>query len=234
MSRHTFTVATYNVHSFVDSFGRPCRDRTLEVIRTLSADIIALQEVRAADEQDLHDINQAADQLGYEAVFGTTVYHHKQHHYGNMLLVREPVLHLKRHQLSVPGREPRGAIEIECRVAHENWRIIATHLGLSRAERDQQFDQLVKRVQQPAEGHTLVMGDLNEWWPFSRGLTALQQCTSRLPQPRSFPACLPLLPLDRILVSAPQRVRRIRALYTWRSCCASDHLPLLAEIALAG
>ena len=51
--------------------------------------------------------------------------------YGNALLTRLPVLSMRRVEISVLGREPRGVVEADLSVRGRTVRVIATHLGLT-------------------------------------------------------------------------------------------------------
>ena len=74
------------------------------------------------------------------------------------------------------------------------------------------------------------MGDFNEWWPCSRALAALRR-HAELPQHRpDFPSWLPVLPLDRIALSACRLQGGIERHLTPLSRRASDHLPIFADL----
>ncbi|MEJ2589751.1 MAG: hypothetical protein P8165_19660 [Deltaproteobacteria bacterium] len=90
----------------------------------------------------------------------------KDTHFGNVLLTHYPVHHIHRLDLSVKGREPRGAIMASVEVARLPIRVIATHLGLKRDERRHQVRQILNELRSDDPGVTLLLGDLNEWDPF--------------------------------------------------------------------
>ena len=55
-------------------------------------------------------------------------------HYGNALLTSRPVGDIRRLDLSVPGREPRGALDVTIAVRRgKTVRVVVTHLGLIRS-----------------------------------------------------------------------------------------------------
>jgi endonuclease/exonuclease/phosphatase family metal-dependent hydrolase len=90
---------------------------------------------------------------------------------------------------------------------------------------------LFRRAARP----TVLMGDLNEWRPWgglalSEGVLGMRLAG---PAPATFPAVRPLLPLDRILASAPAKVRGTRVIDTPGILAASDHRPIAAEIVFA-
>ncbi len=55
-------------------------------------------------------------------------------HYGNVLLVRSKVLDVRRIDLSVPGRDPRGALDVDLVLDGACVRVVTTHFGLTMAE----------------------------------------------------------------------------------------------------
>jgi len=106
------TLATYNIHACVGGDGRFQPDRTVEVLREMSADLVALQEVEQRDVAGEGLLEFLADALDMEAIAGPTLLRGTRH-YGNALLTRLPVLAVERVDLSVPRREPRGALDVE-------------------------------------------------------------------------------------------------------------------------
>ncbi len=46
-SATSFSVATYNIHAWMDVRGRCAPDQTVQVLKNLDADIVALQEVES-------------------------------------------------------------------------------------------------------------------------------------------------------------------------------------------
>jgi len=112
------TVATYNIHRCIGRGRRADPRRTLEVIAALDADVIALQEVETPAEPvpaAVALLRRLAG-LGYEPVLGPTMRGHRLS-YGNVLLSRLPVRRRRRLDLSHPGREPRGLIDVRLELA---------------------------------------------------------------------------------------------------------------------
>ena len=71
---------------------------------------------------------------GMKACPGPTK-HHERAHYGDALLSRLPVLEVRSMDLSLPHREPRGAIDADIQVGDKVVRVIVAHLGLDPWER---------------------------------------------------------------------------------------------------
>jgi endonuclease/exonuclease/phosphatase family metal-dependent hydrolase len=223
-------VATYNVHGCVGSDGREDRARTAEVLRALDADAIALQELRWQPSQALHVLDDLAARLGYTPLAGPTLLR-PDGHYGNALLTRLPVEDVRREDLSVPGREPRGALAAVLRAERGPITVIATHLGLAPGERRRQMRRLLALVRKSAKP-VVLLGDLNEWLLWGRPLRWLRAHFGRAPAPATFPARWPLLALDRIWVEPAGALERVEAHTAHPARTASDHLPLRATLRL--
>lgn len=230
MTSSRLVVASYNVHRCVGADGRHDPERTARVIRELDADVVALQEVDARYhlEDGLDQFEMLARLTGYEAVPGPTLESHRGQ-YGNALLSRIPIERVRKLDLSFRRREPRGALDVELGWAGRGLRVIATHLGLARAERQHQVARL--RSVLPEGNHPLVLlGDLNEWRPASRGLGPLVRYFGHGRRVRTFPARLPVVPLDHVFVQPQELVRDLRAHRSPLARRASDHLPVVAEL----
>jgi endonuclease/exonuclease/phosphatase family metal-dependent hydrolase len=224
----TLRVATYNVHGCV---GRgACADpaRTLGVLRELDADVIALQELRWQPEEALHVLADFSARLGYHGIAGETLLK-PDGHYGNALLTRLEVRDVERVDLSVLGREPRGAINVALAGRYGPLRVVATHLGLAPRERRDQMKSLLAMLERGG-APVVLMGDLNEWFLWGRPLRWLRRHFGRMPSPRTFPSFLPMFALDRIWVEPHRLVREVRVHRSALARAASDHLPVVATL----
>lgn len=232
-------VGSYNVHKAVGNDLRRDPARTLEVIREIGGDIIALQEVdrRFGDRRGVLDLSALAENTGLQPVsvegrLGR--FAHGWH--GNLLLFRNAEIEDVR-SLQLPGLEPRGAIVADMKVAGQPLRVIATHLGLLHQSRLLQAHRLAEEIKQADGRPTLVMGDLNEWrlgascslMPIRRGLRAVKRSAVTA---ASFPARLPVLPLDRIIGCNRAEIAEIMPHDTPLARVASDHLPIKARVRL--
>ena len=71
---------------------------------------------------------------------------------GNALLSRLPVEQVFKHEpLSVPGREPRGAIDVRIRAKNTTARLVTTHFGLSVRERRIQAQRVLELMEPQIE-----------------------------------------------------------------------------------
>lgn len=228
-------LASYNVHGCVGLDGHHDPQRVAAVLGETGADVIALQEVPALEEGGGAFLSSAAKSTGLAAVAGSELMHHSAH-FGNALLTRFALRALRSVDLRVYGREPRGAIdaELDCGEVDgqmSSLRIIATHLGLSPAERRTQIRRLLPVATRHA-GPVALMGDINEWLAWGRPLRWLHAQFGKPPAPRSFPSLMPVFSLDRIWVSRPSRLLEVRVHCSDLARRASDHLPITATAEL--
>ena len=224
-------VATYNVHRCVGLDGRHDPDRIAAVIRELAVDVIGLQEVdaRAHVEAGIDQFDYLARATGFTAIAGPTLRRHEGH-YGNALLTRWPVRHVQNLDLSVRGREPRGAIAAVVDTDRGAARVVVTHLGLRGGERRRQVAQLLALVgKQPSPRPAVLLGDFNEWLGPARVMRRLRRIFGSRAL-RSFPSKWPLLALDRVLVYPARALTDVRVHRTHLARVASDHLPVRATV----
>ena len=216
-------LVTWNVHGWVGRDGVRDPGPAFDVMRELDADVVALQEVEGGDWP------ARAEAAGYRPLLGPT----RGGSYGNALLVRPRALRLRRHDLSVPGREPRGALDAVLETPAGPLRVVATHLGLRASERRVQARRLAHHL---GDGGVPValLGDLNDWTPWAEQLRPLSRAVGPLSRIPTFPSRRPTLPLDRAAWRAPRRSARIHAIRTLAARRASDHLPLRLELAAEG
>jgi endonuclease/exonuclease/phosphatase family metal-dependent hydrolase len=208
---------------------RRCAHR--RIVRELAVDVIGLQEVesRSDSAENAHQLNYLAAQTGLHAIAGPTMVR-ADAEYGNALLTRHPVLQVRRWDLSVSGREPRGALDVDIAFAQHSVRVITTHLGLRARERHQQVQRLLEVLNDVTRSPTVVLVDVNEWVPASRLLRHLNRRLGKVRAPRTFPARCPVLALDRIWVYPAKVLVAVRVHDTPLARLASDHLPVKARL----
>lgn len=224
--------ASYNIHRAVGTDRRQDSARISAVIGELQADVIGLQEVDWHHDHDDEpsQFEYLAHLPGYLAFPGPNLRDHRGH-YGNLLLTRLSVLRARRIDLSQPGREPRGAIDVDLDVDGDPLRVIVTHLGLGARERRRQVARLRDEISRRPTQPTLLLGDFNEWIPGSPTLRPLLRLCAAAACPATYPSGRPFLALDRILACAFPDMPPVRPYASPLARLASDHLPLVAEIA---
>ncbi len=241
LAPHELVVGSYNLHKAVGRDMRRDPSRTIEVIREMGADVVALQEVdrRFGARSGVLDLQALHARTGLAPVpFPERLGHAAHGWHGNLLLFRgaevERVL-----PITLPGLEPRGALVADLRVAGHPLRVIGAHLGLLKQSRLQQARRLAEEIGADDDRPTIVMGDLNEWrlgakcslMPLRKRLSAVKRSALTVP---SFPAHMPVLPLDRIIGCKRSEVVELARHDTELSRMASDHLPLVARLRLGG
>lgn len=151
-------MASYNIHLGIGRDGDFKPQRIAAVIRELQADIVALQEV-ALGAPAFNMLEYLSGACGMSAIAGPTlVTPHGD--YGNAILTHYRAIHVRRLDLSVARREPRGALVVELDCSGQRLCLIATHLGLRPAERREQIRRLLQSVHDAGAVPTVLIGDL--------------------------------------------------------------------------
>ncbi len=222
------TVATWNIHAGVGIDRHFAPARIEAVLREISADIVALQEVPLGGERWPNLLPQLARTTHMVGVDGFT-FSVGGRRFGNAILSRYPVLLTRRIDISFGSREPRGALDADIYCHGQRLRVIATHLGLRAAERRAQVARLLQAFD-TGEMPVLLMGDVNEWFVWGRTLRTLVSHFQAVPAPATFPSCAPILALDRIWIRPRHRLVCVRVHRSDAARIASDHRPLVATI----
>ena len=235
-------VATYNVHGCIGMDRVRSEKRIAEVIASLEADLVGLQELDLGRVRSA-GVDQAAliaAQLGWERIFLPAM-RRADEQYGNAILSRYP-LRLER-AVELPGtgswycRETRVALWAVAQTDFGNVHVLNTHFGLGRAERFAQARFLAAAVGAAPMGEPLLLlGDFNSL-PTSRSIAQLRvqlrSVRALLPQSglcRTFPTRLPSVAVDHIFVNAFFDAKMLSVNRTPLARVASDHYPLVAEL----
>ncbi|HEX2255378.1 MAG TPA: hypothetical protein VHG92_01530, partial [Afifellaceae bacterium] len=111
---------------------------------------MALQEVDSRrcwrDKHPFDQFEYLAEATGMEPLPGQNIITHRGC-FGNVLLTRLPVRGVKRRDISVDRREPRGVIAARIDAGPHRLNVIATHLGVSLRERRRQVAKLMDIVE---------------------------------------------------------------------------------------
>ncbi len=246
-------VATYNIHKGVSGLG-PARRLEIHNLRAgvqvLDADVLFLQEVSHVHETNARRFRhppQAWPALGQadflasqgwrQVAYRSNAYtRHGEH--GNALLSRWPLGEVRHVDVSDHRFEQRGLLHVPFDWQGTCVHAVVVHLGLMHTSRLRQVQRMANFVEQHVgnDEPLIVAGDFNDWGEqldsamTAMGLMRAQAPTSSL-APRTFPSRFPVWALDRIYTRR-FRCMQVRAFRgrPWRHM--SDHLPLLAQLAL--
>jgi endonuclease/exonuclease/phosphatase family metal-dependent hydrolase len=188
-------VATYNVHACVGTDRRHDPDRVASVVGELNADIVALQEFTYAAGVSL-ETRQPVELValdGYACALGPTR-EIATRCFGNALLTRHPIVEVHRLDLSLDGREPRGALAATVDVGGTPVHVLATHLGLRVRERRFQVPQLLSHLGSVRHSLVVVLGDINDWLP----LRSVAHVLDRPVGHGASPAVVSFVPADTV------------------------------------
>jgi endonuclease/exonuclease/phosphatase family metal-dependent hydrolase len=246
---HEIRVITYNIHSCVDRNRNVHPERIAGIIDNLKADIVCLQEVDAQKPFSTNR-NQArilAEQLGMDYLFFPAE-KSSLHAFGVAILSRFSFNEYYHNLLPnlFPRLQPRrrGAIRTSIQTPVGPIHMINAHLSLFKLERRKQVKTLLGKdwlSAVPKDEPLIFCGDFNAgplsktYRTLARFLTDVQKEIKNLRpsvyQP-TFHSRSPLFRIDHIFVSRHFRTLNVEVTRTPDTQIASDHLPLIAELAL--
>ncbi|MEM1269094.1 MAG: endonuclease/exonuclease/phosphatase family protein [Bacteroidota bacterium] len=229
--RSPLRIVSYNVHrwSGVAGGNRYRPELASRVIEELDADVLGLQEVLVPFDQP-DPVLQLAQDLDLHLVRVAT----RAHRRGalcNAILSRYPVSRTQMIDLTLTRVEKRSAILV--RLADPvGVEVVSTHLAIVDRTRRRQVQTLLGHS--GLQGPVVVLGDMNAW----RQCKATRELDREFIDdhnnanwPATFPSRRPLLALDRIYARGAD-VLRVNAVDTPAARLGSDHLPVVAEVAV--
>jgi endonuclease/exonuclease/phosphatase family metal-dependent hydrolase len=225
-------VASYNMRKAIGTDRRRRPERTLEVLRELDSDVIALQEAdrrfgSRASAIPLHMIDEHSDYkpVAFDTRDGSIGWH------GNALLVRKNVDVLRKELLHLPSLEPRGAVMADICLNGEELRVVGMHLDLSGLWRRQQAHSILHHLHtREAEMPAVLMGDLNEWSVRGGCIRDFGHHLAFADCGRSFHVRRPVARLDRIMVTPELGIDECGVHHSAAARKASDHYPVWAKL----
>lgn len=230
-------VMTYNIHAArgldmrARSGGKPERlARIAEVIRSFDPDLVALQEVDVGRARSgaMDMATELAKLLGMEMRFVPCLEQGAER-YGICTLSKLQILEHRTLKLPMKhDREQRCAL-----VTKHAWdggvvELLNAHLSVIFRERPGQVQAIAEEMLGEA---MVICGDFNmtPWSPaykqLARGMTSATRFA------RTWPAPAPLVPLDHILFRGRLELMHGGAWTEGGARRASDHLPVVAELA---
>jgi endonuclease/exonuclease/phosphatase family metal-dependent hydrolase len=236
-------LVTYNIHKGIGGVDRRYRlDRIIETVHHCEPDLVLLQEVtdgspRSQRHRQVDLLGEALD-MPYRAFQPNVCL--SEGHYGNAILSRHPLSDVQDLDLTVPLKKCRRALIAHCRVRWQQHTrtllLFNVHLGLAGFERTIQLRRLLtSELMQYTRLHTgvIVAGDYNDvWGTLGRRMLEPAGFKAACFRRKTFPAVLPMRPLDRVYYRGALDVHRSFASHTEVARRASDHLPLVVDFQL--
>lgn len=240
-------VLTYNIHKgFRAGNVAFILERIRRELHQLDPDVVFLQEVLGHHEKPSRRIRDWSTTAQFEYLahgkwdhvhYGKNVVYEHGHH-GNAILSKHPLRLVSNVNVSTNRLESRGILHVVMNMGVDI-HLMCTHLGLWERSRKAQLRMLSDLVREtvPAEAPLLVAGDFNDWrhsaTPILRETLGLTEAFVHMHgrAPRTFPALIPSLSLDRIYSRGITPVRAVcHQAAAWKAL--SDHLPLEVEFGL--
>jgi endonuclease/exonuclease/phosphatase family metal-dependent hydrolase len=229
-------IVTYNIHRCRGLDRRTRPQRIIDVLASIEADIIALQEVIGPSSSAMGHAEAIGAGLGMGWVMASTR-ELRRHQFGNVVLSRHPIREHAQHDLSWKTCEPRCSQRVGIDVGlPDPLQIFNVHLGTALLARRYQASRLAAWVHDHrVAGPKIVLGDFNEWQrgiaedTLSRHLESVD-LFPHLQRRRTYPGFFPVLHLDHIYYVGAVEVRQVRLPRTRLALVASDHLPLVADV----
>lgn len=235
-ARARIAVLSYNIHHGVGVDGKLDLERIAEVIRSVSPDIVSLQEVdnRTSRSGQVDQAQELAGLTGMEAVFGASM-DLGGGKYGNAVLTKLPVEASK--CVPLPG-EPRSALLVTVRLAHgtsraERVTFAATHLDTAEAPRLESVALIEEAFLSDPDAPALLAGDLNALTGSATMLALAETWENATLREDlfTFPAGTPTRQIDYIMYR-PSRRWAVVETRVLNEPVASDHRPILAVLEL--
>ncbi len=224
-------VVTYNIRACKGMDGKVDLPRVAGVLKSLDADIIALQEVDMGNPRTLlvKQADMLARLLKMGCVYGEAS-RYRVGSFGNAVLTRFPVKSYMNHQLPAP--QPRRSMqEVHLDVNGHMIRVFNTHLELNRHLRLIQIRDFIVPLIQSSSAPAIFAGDFNET-PDDPGVKYLSNCftdsfvvNSGLLD-HTFTSNNPAERIDFIFLNDGLQALDYRIEYA----DASDHLPVFSRI----
>ncbi len=238
---------TYNVHSCRGMDGRICHERIADVIERYDPDVVALQELDLGRRRSgrLDQTRAIAELVAMDSHFHPAL-RIADEEYGDAILSKHPLKVVRTGALPSPPRkfidETRGALWVSVLIGGQEVQVINTHFGLGRNERRLQAAALLgdEWLGAALECGTpvIVCGDFNS--PNGgvvHGMFTSKLRDSQLASPakrtvRTFATTFPFICLDYVFISEGIEVLSAEVPRTPLTRAASDHFPLVVDLAL--
>lgn len=246
MDSFELQVLTYNMHKGFNANRRFVLAEIRDAFEKADVDLIFLQEIQGEHRRRRGRIAAWPDTAQFEFLghgmwphwaYGKNAVYRAGHH-GNAILSKYPFVSWENINVSAYRRASRSLLHavVELPRNGEPIHVVCLHLALVSSERRRQLAVLSQFIDThvPKDAPLIIAGDFNDWrgraghlMQVDHGLEdVFKTMTGR--HARTFPAWLPVLPVDRIYYRGirPQACSRL----PWRRL--SDHAALHASFAV--
>lgn len=240
----SFRLLSYNIHKGIGGIDRKYNLARIEaVLERYQPDIALLQEVddgvpRSRRHYQVELLAQSSGLVHFAYQRNVTL---KQGHYGNAILCRHPLHDLLDIDLTIRFKKRRRALAARLALEVNGHRrtvvVVNVHLGLAGVERRMQLRRLmmveaIRRVRRSTP--LVVAGDYNDvWGRIGQGVLRQAGFHPAHGPIKTFPAAMPLRPLDRVFYRGRLQVAHAMAGRAEIARRASDHLPLVVDFDFA-
>lgn len=208
-----------------------------EYIRTLDADIVALQECdwatsreRAPHQNGVRFINELASGTGMFGIYGKSI-DYRGGYYGIGILSRYPIVRSERTLLpNAGGKEQRSMLRADIELPDgQIITFICTHLEVSSPELRMEQVRFIDRQVRGIGNHVFLAGDMNAL-PDSPEMAWLRKGWDDLTDRElTFSTKSPSIKIDYIYGRKKSGIRLVRT-WTDRGPALSDHFPVISDV----
>lgn len=153
---------TYNIRNCLGMDGKVDLPRIALVLKSMNADVIALQEVDMGRPRTLlvKQANALARLLDMGCVYGEAIQYNPGS-FGNAILSRFPINSFINHRLPAPQPQ-RVMMEVHLDINGQIIRFFNTHLELNRSLRLEQIKDFIVPLIESSDTPAILAGDFNE------------------------------------------------------------------------
>jgi endonuclease/exonuclease/phosphatase family metal-dependent hydrolase len=242
-------VMTFNIHHGAGTDGRLDLSRIAQVVREAEVDVVGLQEVDRHFGARSDFVDQAAwlaKELNMHAVYGANLDldplspDQPRRQYGTAILSNAPILDWDNTYLPRFGdHEQRGLLRARINARGVPVQIYNTHLQHNDAAERLAQAQAIKHLIGTPQDSVILLGDLNATPAAPEIRTLVEELidvweAAGTGTGYTYPTENPTKRIDYIMQSGDVIARAIAVLTSPVAEAASDHLPVLADVALPG
>lgn len=231
----TLKVASFNIYHCEDFYNQKIDfDAFAELIKSLDADIIGLNEVhgKGDDEEYTAQTEELAVRLGYNGFFAKATDIDGNNPFGNAVLTRKAIKSLE--VIPIPDPEPKTGSELyetrcllKMELTEPQLTVLITHFGLNH---DEHLNAVKTVLENCKNERCIFMGDLNVrpendvLDPIRKVFTDSASVSDRVLL--TYPADVPNRKIDYIFATPDIKILSVDV----PEKILSDHLPITAEI----